>query len=147
MSALANLKLTAAKKSTNISPVMQRRNKVALRINQQIQLATAQQEGKSYSPTKQKTVTDAETGESKVVQVPKRIKEWWFTADNGKLCLSLKYGSKTVELMKGGKTAIELLAEKDLLPALTTLRNAVLGGELDAQLEAVSGAVKAGFKK
>lgn len=146
MSALASLKLTAAKRTTNISPVMQRRNKVALRIHQQIQLATAQQEGKSYAPTKQKTVKDVETGESKIIQVPKRIKEWWFTSETGKLCVSLKYGPKTVELMKG-RSAIELNSAKELVTALSVLKDAVLGGELDAQLEAVSSSVKAGFKK
>ena len=35
----------------------------------------------------------------------------------------------------------------DLVPTLETLKQAVESGELDAQLEAVSGAVKAGFKK
>ena len=46
-----------------------------------------------------------------------------------------------------GKGAIELAHANDLIATLETLKDAVLGGELDAQLEAVSGAVKAGFKK
>jgi len=58
MSALANLKLVAAKRSVQLSPVVQRRNKVAKRIWEQIQLATAKQDGKSYAPTKQRTVTE-----------------------------------------------------------------------------------------
>ena len=146
MSALAQLKLIAAKRPTQLSPVSQRRNKVAKRIHEQIQLATAKSEGKTYAPTKQRTVTDADTGESKVIQVPKRLKEWWFVTDAGKLCVSLKYGQKTVEISKG-KGAIELAHANDLVATLETLKAAVLGGELDAQLEAVSGAVKAGFKK
>ena len=146
MSTLSNLKLIAAKRPTQLSPVSQRRNKVAKRIHEQIQLATAKSEGKTYAPTKQRTVTDADTGESKVIQVPKRLKEWWFVTDAGKLCVSLKYGQKTVEISKG-KGAIELAHANDLVATLETLKAAVLGGELDAQLEAVSGAVKAGFKK
>ncbi len=147
MNALANLKLVAAKRTTQISPVMQRRQKVAKRVLEQIALAKAQQDGKTYAPTKQRKVTDAETGETKIVQVPKRLKEWWFMGSTGKLCLALKYGAKTVELGAKGKTAVELASANELVATLETLQQAVMNGELDAQLEAVSGAVKAGFKK
>ena len=146
MTALANLKLIAAKRPVQLSPVVQRRNKVAKRIAEQIALATAKQEGKSYAPTKSRKVTDAATGESKTITVPKRIKEWWFVTDTGKLCVQLRYGAKIVEFAKG-KSAVELATADQLVPTLETLKAAVEGGELDAQLEAVSGAVKAAFKK
>jgi hypothetical protein len=146
MTALANLKLIAAKRPVQLSPVVQRRNKVAKRIVEQIALATAKQDGKTYAPTKQRKVTDAETGERKTITVPKSIKEWWFVTDTGKLCVQLRYGAKIVEIAKG-KSAVELAAADQLVPTLETLKAAVEGGELDAQLEAVSGAVKAGFKK
>jgi hypothetical protein len=45
------------------------------------------------------------------------------------------------------KTAVELANEKELLKTLEILKQAVESGELDAQLEVASGAVKAGFKK
>jgi hypothetical protein len=146
MSALANLKLVAAKRPMQLSPVVQRRNKVAKRLYEQIQLATAKQEGKLYAPSKLRTVKDDETGESKTIAVPKRIKEWWFATASGAICVQLRYGAKVVEFSKG-KTAVELASVADLVPTLETLKVAVEGGELDAQLEAVSGAVKAGFKK
>ena len=146
MSALANLKLVAAKRTVQQSPVIQRRNKVSMRIDEQIAFAQAKLDGKLYAPMKQRTVTDAETGEIKTVQVAKRVKEWWFTTDNGKLCVSLRYGAKVVEIAKG-KTAVELASDKDLVATLEVLRQAVNAGEIDAQIEAVAGAVKAGFKK
>lgn len=146
MSALANLKFVAAKRPSQLSPVMQRRNKVAKRISEQIELAQAKIDGKTYAPMKQRKVTDAETGESKTIAVPKRIKEWFFTADNGKLCVQLRYGAKVVEIVKG-KSAIEIASANELVPTLTVLRDAVLSGELDAQILTVCGAVKAGFKK
>ena len=62
MTALANLKLIAAKRPVQLSPVVERRNKVAKRIAEQIALATAKQDGKSYAPTKQRKVTDVATG-------------------------------------------------------------------------------------
>ena len=146
MTKLFDLKLIAAKRPTQLSPAVQRRNKICKRIAEQIELATAAQDGKSYAPTKQRKVTDAETGDSKIVQVPKRIKPWWFVADNGKLCVQLRYGAKVVEFAKG-KSAIEVSGAAELVTTLTVLRDAVMSGELDTQIETVSGAVKAGFKK
>ncbi len=144
-SALAGLKLTAAKRSTQVSPVQQRRNKMLKRLAEQTELAKAKQEGRQYAPTKQAKVLDEETGEKRTVQVAKRIKEWWFGSD-GKLCISLRYGATIVELAKG-KTAVEIGSANDLVATLETLAKAVQNGEIDAQLEAASGAVKEGFKK
>ena len=146
MTKLFDLKIIAAKRPTQLSPAVQRRNKICKRIAEQIELATAAQDGKSYAPTKQRKVTDAETGDSKIIQVPKRIKPWWFVADNGKLCVQLRFGAKVVEFTKG-KGAIEVASPTELVTTLTVLRDAVMSGELDAQIETVSGAVKAGFKK
>ena len=83
---------------------------------------------------------------NKTVSVPKRVKEWWFTSDSGKLCLSLRYGAKVVEIAKG-KTAVELPSEKELVATLEILKQAVESGELDAQIEAVADAVKIEIRK
>ena len=146
MTVLANLKLVNAKRPVHLSPVVQRRNNVAKRIYEQIELAKSKLEGKAFSPMRQRTIKDAETGLNKTVSVPKRVKEWWFTSDSGKLCLSLRYGAKVVEIAKG-KTAVELPSEKELVATLEILKQAVESGELDAQIEAVSSASKAEFKK
>ena len=83
---LANLKLTNAKKPTQISAVVQRRNKLVMRLREQIEMTKAEQAGTAYMPTKLRSVTDTETGVRKQVAVSKRVKSWVFTADNGKLC-------------------------------------------------------------
>ncbi len=127
MSALADLKLVAAKRAVQLSPVIQRRNKVSMRITEQIALAQAKLDGKLYAPMKQRKVKDAETGEITTVQVAKRVKEWWFTTDNGKMCLSLLYGAKVVEIAKG-KTAIELPSDKEIDATLKVLHPAVNAG-------------------
>ena len=146
MTALANLKLVNAKRPARLSPVVQRRNNVAKRIYEQIELAKSKLEGKAFSATRQRTIKDAETGLNKTVSVPKRVKEWWFTSDSGKLCLSLRYGAKVVEIAKG-KTAVELPSEKELVATLEILKQAVESGELDAQIEAVADAVKIEIRK
>jgi hypothetical protein len=146
MTALTGLKLTAAQKPTQMPPVQQRRNKLAKRLWEQVELARAQQVGGTFAPTKFRTITDAATGERKQVEMNKRVKAWWFTADNGKLALCVRYGTKVLELAKG-KYAVEVAAEKDLLTTLDTIKAAVLAGELDAAIDAAANKLKAGFGK
>ena len=145
MATLASLKLVAAKKPTNQPPVLQRRNKLSSKVFEQIQLAKAQSEGGTYAPTKHKTVTNAD-GARVAVTVPKRIKPWWFVAENGKCCIAIRYGAKVIELAKG-KTAIEVASPDALIEALEAVNSAVLAGELDAQIESVSGQLRSGFLK
>ena len=146
MSALAKLKLVASKRTVAANPAQHRRNKLAAKIAEQIELATAKQEGRAYAPTKLRTVTDADTGLKRSVEVTKRVKEWFWTNEAGKTVLCIRYGAKTLELAKG-KNAIELANASELVSTLETVREAVLAGELDAQIEATSTALRAGFKQ
>lgn len=146
MSALAQLKLVAAKRPTQLSPLAQRRNKVVKRIAEQMELAKAVADGRTYAPMRVRNVIDKETGETKTVETAKRVKAWWWNADNGKLVLSLRYGAKVIDLAKG-KSAIELNSTDELVPTLTLLRDAVMNGELDTQIEIACATTKAGFKK
>ncbi len=76
MGSLSNLKFSTAKRSTHISPVMARRNKIVRRIWEQLQLAKAQAEGGTFAPVRAKTVTDSE-GVRRSVDMPKRVRPWW----------------------------------------------------------------------
>jgi hypothetical protein len=141
---LAQLKLTAAKKPTHISPALQRRHKLLRRIDEQIALATAQQNGRTYAATRLRSYTDADTGLRKTTEVPKTVKAWSFVADSGKLCVHIRYGARVLELAKG-KSAIEVANSKDLVPTLELIKQAITNGELDAQLEAASTLLRKGF--
>ena len=143
MSTLNTLKLTATVKPTQIPAVQQRRNKLAKRVWEQIELAKAQQAGTQFVATKFRTVTDS-TGVRKQVEMNKRIKAWWFTADNGKLALCVRYGSKLLELAKG-KYAIEVGVEKELVNVLEVVKTAVLNGELDTAIENAADKLREGF--
>ncbi len=143
---LANLKLTAAKKPTQISAVIQRRNKLVMRLREQIEMTKAEQAGTAYMPTKLRSVTDTETGMRKQVAVSKRVKSWVFTADNGKLCVNVRYGARILELAKG-KTAIEVATAKELVATFEALCAAVNSGELDAAIDAASNQLRSGFTK
>ena len=143
---LANLKLTTAKKATQLSAVVQRRTKLVKRLAEQIELAKAAQNGSTYAPTKLRSITDADTGERKHVAVAKRVKSWTFNADNGKLCVNVRYGARILELAKG-KTAIEVATAKELVATFETICAAVNAGELDAAIDAASNQLRSGFAK
>ena len=143
---LSALKLTAAKRPTNQSAEQHRRSKLIKRIDEQIKLATAQQRGDTYTATKTKQKVDAATGERQTVSVAKRIKAWWFSTAEGRLAVTVRYGSQVLELAKG-KFSIEVV-DFDHLPAtLQVVRDAVAKGELDAQITAASTSLRKGFGK
>ena len=145
MSVLSNLKLTSTKKPAQLAPVQQRRHKLMRRLQEQIELAKAEQAGELFRPKRFKTVKDAD-GNTATVEVGKRVKAWWFTSDNGRLCLSVRYGAKLLELTKG-KATIEIAGVGDLVPTLELLRTAVEAGELDGQMESASSSLRSGFKR
>ena len=146
MSTFSALKLTAAQKPTQIAPVVVRRNKLAKRIWEQQELLKAQQAGAHFAPIKFRTVKDTETGVRTQVETTKRVKAWWFTADNGKLAVSLRYGTRVLELAKG-KYAIEVASERELGNVLELARTAVLNGELDTAIDNAANKLRDGFSK
>jgi len=146
MSTLNTLKLTDAKKPNQVPQVLQRRNKLAKRVWQQIELAKAHEQGTQFRITKFKSYTDSETGLRKQIETQILVKQWWFTTDAGKLAISVRYGSKVLELAKG-KYAVEVAHEKDLAKTLDTIKSAVLAGELDTQIATASMTLRKGFNK
>jgi hypothetical protein len=145
-STLSSLKLTTAQKGNTISAAQSRRNKMSKRLWEQIQLATAQAGGTEFRPSKFRTIKDEATGFRKQVEVPKRVKPWWFTAESGKTAIAVRYGARVLELAKG-KFAVELASSADLVPTLEILKSAIEAGELDGQLERASTSVRSGFKR
>ena len=145
MSTLNSLKMVNSKKPTSIPPILQRRNKLSTKVWEQIQLAKAQHEGNTFTVKKFKSVKDID-GSRKTVEHQKRVRPWWFVAQDGKVCLNVRYGARVIEFAKG-KTAVEVASADELIRALEIIKGAVEAGELDAQIEQASGAVRAGFGK
>ncbi len=145
MQMFSKLKLVSAQVE-RFSPVMARRAKLTSKIDHQIAAAKAAADGVVYAAKRQKFVKDDETGARKQVEADTKVKHWWWTASSGKLMLAIKYGAKTIELAKG-KNAIELASLQEVIDALGAVKEAVVAGELDAQIELVSGSLRAGFGK
>lgn len=145
MSALATLKLSTAKKSQSTSPVSLRRNKLSKKIWEQIELAKAQATGGTFTTSRFRNIK-SDDGTSRSVELHKRVRAWWWTSENGKLALNLRYGARVIEIAKG-KSAIEVGQASDLIRTLELLKKAVEGGELDAQIESASIKLREGFAK
>lgn len=146
MATLTSLKLSTAVKPTSVPAIQLRRNKLVKRLWEQSELAKAQQAGTLFAPTKLRTVVENDTGVRRQIETSKRIKQWWFTSDSGKLALCVRYGSRILELSKG-KFAVELANERELVPTLEVIKTAVLNGELDAAIDAASNKLRDGFVK
>lgn len=146
MSALATLKLVSAKKPQQMPSIQLRRNKLSNKLWEQIQLAKSQISGQPFVVTRFRSVKDRESGLRKQVEMPKRVRPWWFVTENGKVCVSIRYGSWTLELAKG-KSSVEVGSPDELVMALETIKQAVEAGELDTQIEVASAGLKSGFKR
>lgn len=146
MGALETLKLSTAKKPAHLPALVMRRNKLSNKLWEQIQLAKSQIDGTQFVVKKYRSFTDKETGLRKQIELPKRIREWWFKNEMGKVCFCVKYGSRPLELAKG-KHSVEVGNPAELVKALELVKSAVEAGELDSQIELASGAVRAGFRK
>lgn len=147
MSVLTNLKLVTGKKYATVSPVVHRRNKLCSKIHEQLTLCETKKAGNQYAPMHMKTFTNKQTGERMTVEVAKRVKEWFWINDSGKINLAVKYGAKTLALNKKGANAIELTNGDELIETLKALKVAVLNGELDDAITEVSNATRARFTK
>ena len=147
MAFLTNLKLVVSKKHQTVAPIVQRRNKLINKLHEQIELCEAQQAGKTYAPTRLKTYTNKQTGERMTVEATKRVKEWFWIGDSGKINLAVKYGAKTLPLNAKGANAIELKDGDELIATLKELKVATANGELDDAITKVSEATRQGFGK
>ena len=147
MTVLNNLKLVVSKRHQTVSPLVHRRNKLVAKLHEQIELCEAQQAGKTYAPTRLKTYTNKQTGERMTVEATKRVKEWFWISDSGKINLAVKYGAKTLALNAKGANAIELKDGAELIATLKDLKIATANGELDDAITKVSNATREAFGK
>ena len=92
-------------------------------------------------------MVDAETGLRTTVEKQTKVREWFWRAENGKFNLVIKYGAKTLMLGKGGKNAIEVANEAELLHTLKVLKAAVADGELDELIAEAASATRKAFGK
>jgi len=146
MGILNTLKLVSAKQAPRVNGIQRQRNKLAAKLDEQLAMVIAKQSGTTYAPTQLKAVKNPATGQKVMVEAYKRVRPWFWICAAGGYCFNVKYGSREIDLGKG-KNAVEVSDINALAEALNTVKSAVLAGELDAEIEKASGALRTGFKK
>ena len=132
MTSFKTLTFTQLPKLTAADPVIHRRNKLIVRLQQQIALAQDPQ----FTLTRQKWIAD-ETGVKQLRELRKRVRAWWRTDPTGAVVLTVRYGAKPIEFAPG-KAAIAVGKKDKLIPTIETVIAAVEAGELDSVLVAMS---------
>ena len=130
MELLKTLKLTRYKRNNRKNPVLQRRTKLAAGITEQILLA----ENPNYKQISVHTVAD-DSGGLRTVEVSKRVLRWWRVGADGTVELTVRYGSRILELAEG-MDAVELASTDELVPVLEQFKAAAELGEMDDMISA-----------
>jgi hypothetical protein len=128
MTILSTLKLVEFKPQYGGGRLQGRRQKLAEKIDQQIQLA----DDPTYRPMKLIWFKDA-SGAEHHKEVPKKVRRWWVQNLDGSVQLTIRYGNKSLELAKG-KTAVEIGKASEISSTLAKIREAVINGEMDSVL-------------
>ena len=134
MSNLAKLTLTATSPREPITPLANKRIKLLRKLDQQIEAAEADARDEQFVEEIKRWVRDEETGEKKLVTQQRPIRPWSWQNQHGAWMVSLRDGNKLIPL-DGTNTSVEVGEKTGLVSALQTLRDAVIAGELDEQLE------------
>ena len=147
MSALTGLKLITAQRRNALSTSVYKRKKLVEKLHEQLACIEAQQAGALYRAKRLQRVVNNETGLVNTVEVSKRVREWYWTGENGKLNFAVKYGANTLTLAKGGKNALEVSTAAELIAAIKVLMAAAANGEFDEAIAEVSTKTRKGFGK
>jgi ABC-type amino acid transport substrate-binding protein len=132
MTQLKTLTFAALLKASAADPTIHRRNKLIVRLQQQVQLA----QDPNFSLTRQKWIAD-ETGVKQLRELRKKVRAWWRTDPTGAVVLTVRHGARAIEFARG-KAAIAVGKKEKLIPTIETVIAAVEAGELDAVLGQMS---------
>lgn len=140
MSHLSKLNIIQLKRPAKQSPVEQRRTKLIVKLEEQLELAKAKNEGKPFSVMTHAWRRD-ENGNKTRVQREKQVRPWWWQTGDG-LSLTVRYGARQLILAKGDKRAISVAHASQLPEVLNSVILAVAAGELDSAIESAVTAAK-----
>ncbi len=138
MTVLTKLKFSSAKREIIFDPVLARRQKLIDKLGEQAKLAAGLIAGEAVRFTHTVTTKNANTGEKKLVEKEKRVRQWFWHNLDGQWFLEIRFGNKVVGLGKN-KTAIEVGGKENLVATIETVIDAVKAGELDEQVTAIAG--------
>jgi hypothetical protein len=146
MSLLSSLTIVQSDpKSQRFTGIAATRQKLIDRINDQIALAKAEVLGETFLRKRFRRIRDS-AGDVAEIPSSSRVRPWWSQDQDGSVLLTVKYGSRPLELQKG-KTAIRVATPTEIPATLEIVRAAVRAGEFDNQITAAVDSFRQRFKK
>jgi hypothetical protein len=134
---LADVKLVSAVRPTFQDPVALKRTKFISRVSEQLEIANLLMNGEQIPLT---SFHDPVS-----LKRPRKVSPWWWTDKDGKYLMTIKYGSKIIELAKG-KPAVQAETLDQIIEVLKSLKQATSNGELDLHLTQASEIIRKKFK-
>ena len=135
MNTLKGLTFAAVPRENTQTPQQKRRNKLIAHLREQLAMAEAEVAGRVHV-VKKRRWERTQDGQKHLIEVDKRLKQWWKPQADGKVLLTVRYGAKAIEFEKG-KDAVLLADVKELAAVLPKLIAATEAGELDTHINAV----------
>ena len=134
---LVDVKLVSAVRPTFQDPVALKRSKFISRVSEQLEIANHLMKGEQIPFTNFHDLVS--------LKRPRKVSPWWWTDKDGKYLMTIKYGSKVIELAKG-KPAIQAETLDQIIEVLKSLKLATSNGELDLHLTQASELIRKKFK-
>ena len=134
---LADVKLVSAVRPTFQDPVALKRTKFISRVSEQLEIANLLMKGEQIPFT---SFHDPVS-----LKRPRKVSPWWWIDKDGKYLMTIKYGSKVIELAKG-KPAVQAETLNQIIEVLKSLKLATSNGELDLHLTQASELIRKKFK-
>ncbi len=79
---LSSLKLSARPEKTRDNPLLKKREKLLIKLNQQLAMAQSYIAGETYTVYKEKWQKNKDTGQQEKIQIPKKVSPWYYKRNN-----------------------------------------------------------------
>ena len=132
MTPLSKFKFKTIHRNKAVDPVVSRRNKLVLAIEEQKQVLDAHQAGTVYTVERHKWMHN-EIGEKVMVQRQNLVRSWFFEQDGG-YYLQVRYGARVISI-DGQNNAVFVETLEELGPIYDTLIEVTKSGALDEMIE------------
>ena len=134
MSILSKLSLSNSSPREPLTALARKRKKLLAKLDVQIQAAQAEARDEQFMEEVKRWVRDEATGDKRPIAFERPVKKWWWQNQHGVWMISLRDGNRLIPLGKDS-SSVEVGSLDQLEPTLQTLREAIVAGELDQQLE------------
>ena len=135
MATLSKFNLKTVKRINGKDPKINKRNKLVKALEEQLTIVEHKINGQEYKAVK-KVWKDNGSGDKVLMEVPKRVREWYFEQDSG-WYIQCRYGARVLDIV-GRNNSVYVNKITEVPKVINALIEATNKGELDDAIERVS---------